>query len=177
LIPIDPSSGLYLQPYRGSIDADPLYFAGVFRDTWRQVPRHDRRRIEAYWADARQLGATPDGFPTIMLQDRLNARGVFAACRLGGYELDFDTPTMCIPPANYVAWYVADVLARVLRFAQGEADESLAKAVKETVLRGGLKMTIDRHLELESGPVAAILRTWGLPTDPPELFPEGFWEE
>ena len=87
-------------------------------------------------------------------------------------EEDSGTPPCAIPPANYVAWYVADVLARVLRFAQGEAQESVAKAAKETVRRGGLKMTSDRFLEGEQGPVAAILRTWGLPTDPPELFPE-----
>jgi hypothetical protein len=173
LIPIDPSSGLYLQPYRGSdTDADPLRFAGVFRDTWRQIPRHDRRRIEAYWSDARQGGAKPGDFPAVILQDCLVARGVLAACRLNGYQLDFDTTTMCISPANYVAWYVADVLARVLRFAQGEAQESIAKAAKETVRRGGLKMTIDRFVEGEHGPVKEVLRTWGLPTDPPKLFPE-----
>jgi hypothetical protein len=96
---------------------------------------------------------------------------VFAGCGLYGYELVFDGP-LSVMPANYLAWHVADVLARVLRCARGGAEENLNRAWDEALRRHRPEKIIKLFVRKERGPVREILHTWGLPTERPALPPK-----
>jgi hypothetical protein len=154
-----------------------LRFAEVFRATWERLPEHDRGQIRTAWHDLQAKMPAPGYTPRIELRDGLyKSKGVFAGCGLGGNELLFDGP-LSTTPAHYLAWHVADVLARVLRHVRGEADETYRKAEKEARRRGQREMTHDLFIKGEQKSVEEILHTWGFPTDRPSLYPEWFWEE
>lgn len=115
------SSRLYLSctPY-----GDNGRFAFVFRETWRQIPLGDRRRLVAHWRRNLDplITLAPD---ETVVADRVSSRAALAVTARKGCELRFAGRIADALPEAHLRTLIAHELGHVLAIAEGGSNAAL----------------------------------------------------
>jgi len=121
LIPIVPTSGLYLTAWGHCDDAR---FAEQFRLAWKQIPMRCRKAIVAHWllwgkVTGNRKGAAPflEVLPYKSDWERGPSRYAVAQCSQGGNSLSWNSGFVDALPDEHLRCFIAHELAHVFLFA------------------------------------------------------------
>jgi hypothetical protein len=172
LIPIEPSRGVYLQPYRGSftgIEVDRL--AELFRETLAGIAADDREVIHGHWDSARIPTDPPGMIPYIHLDDEL-MRQHHRHARPWSHGMEFVLfPGLVHLSGDCITWEFAWMLACARRWATSEKAEYVALLDRRAIAIGDYSDYDELLIRLEQPHVEALMRGWGMSTTQPPLMP------
>ena len=183
LIPVSPRGGLYLVSVAhfpveqtaiailcdSSAPETHKRFAGVFRETWRRLPRRARMRLRRYWRQESWRRHDLPFCPRISLLPDWPERPwswaeVCMAQWWGAHEIRFWLPAINLMPDDIAATVVAGALGRILYYIHRMIDERWHGLPRPRDHREWLRMTPQERHEQEpcGATVRRWLRRWGL---------------